>query len=238
MPKTMLEVKDLRVHYGRIEALKGVSLHVDRGEIVALVGPNGAGKSSLLWAITGVLAPSAGAIDFEGNSLLHKSPEQIVRMGIALVPEGRQIFRSLTVEENLRLGATVRRDLTSVQRDLRELLALFPSLTQRYKSLAGNLSGGEQQQLAIARAMLGKPRLLLLDEPSLGLSPMVVELVLEAIRKLRQRGITVLLVEQMALSAVQLADRSYVFRTGTVVLAGNRAELIGNSEIAAAYLGS
>ena len=234
----MLEVNDLRVHYGGIEALKGVSLRVDSGEIVGVVGPNGAGKSSLLSAITGQLIPSAGTIDFQGQSLLGKSSEQIVRMGIALVPEGRHVFRSLTVEENLRLGSTIRSDRSAVERDLEELLTLFPSLTRRYKTLGGHLSGGEQQQLSIARAMMCKPRLLLLDEPSLGLAPMVVELVLETIEKLRTSGLSVMLVEQMALATVKLADRSYVFRTGVVVLGGSRAELIRNSEVAAAYLGA
>lgn len=235
-PTSMLEVSDLRVDYGGIEALKGVSLRVDEGEIVGVVGPNGAGKSSLLSAITGQWGASSGRIDFQGKSLLGKSPEQIVRMGIALVPEGRQIFRSLTVSENLRLGSTVRNDRSAVKRDVDELLTLFPTLTRRYAALGGHLSGGEQQQLSIARALMCRPRLLLLDEPSLGLAPMVVDSVMATIANLRTRGISVMLVEQMALATVRLADRSYVFRTGTVALTGSRAELVDNSEIVDAYL--
>ena len=234
----MLEIDNLHLHYGGIAALKGVSLRIDSGEIVGLVGPNGAGKSSLLAAITGQRRSSAGAISFEGRSLLGKTPEQIVRMGIALVPEGRHIFRALTVAENLRLGSTIRRDRVAVKHDLGDLLALFPALKRRYRALGGHLSGGEQQQLAIARAMMCKPRLLLLDEPSLGLAPMVVDLVLETVDSLRTSGLSVLLVEQMALSTVRLADRSYVFRTGSVVLEGTRAELVNNSEVAKAYLGT
>lgn len=234
----MLEIDNLHLHYGGIAALKGVSLRIDSGEIVGLVGPNGAGKSSLLAAITGQRRSSAGAISFEGRSLLGKTPEQIVRMGISLVPEGRHIFRTLTVAENLRLGSTIRRDRAAVKRDLGDLLALFPALKRRYRALGGHLSGGEQQQLAIARAMMCKPRLLLLDEPSLGLAPMVVDLVLETVDSLRTSGLSVLLVEQMALSTVRLADRSYVFRTGSVVLEGTRAELVNNSEVAKAYLGT
>ena len=234
----MLEIDNLHLHYGGIAALKGVSLRIDSGEIVGLVGPNGAGKSSLLAAITGQRRSSAGAISFEGRSLLGKTPEQIVRMGISLVPEGRHIFRTLTVAENLRLGSTIRRDWAAVKRDLEGLLELFPALKRRYRALGGHLSGGEQQQLAIARAMMCKPRLLLLDEPSLGLAPMVVDLVLETVDSLRRGGLSVLLVEQLALSAVRLADRSYVVRTGSVVLAGSRAELVNNSEVAKAYLGT
>lgn len=234
----MLEIDNLHLHYGGIAALKGVSLRIDSGEIVGLVGPNGAGKSSLLAAITGQRRSSAGAISFEGRSLLGKTPEQIVRMGISLVPEGRHIFRTLTVAENLRLGSTIRRDRAAVKRDLEGLLELFPALKRRYRALGGHLSGGEQQQLAIARAMMCKPRLLLLDEPSLGLAPMVVDLVLETVDSLRRGGLSVLLVEQLALSTVRLADRSYVVRTGSVVLAGSRAELVNNSEVAKAYLGT
>lgn len=234
----MLEVDNVYLQYGGIPALKGVSLRIDAGEIVGLVGPNGAGKSSLLAAITGQRRPSAGTIMFEGQSLLGKAPEHIVRMGIALVPEGRHIFRGLTVAENLRLGSTIRNDRAAVRQDLEGLLELFPALKRRYKSLGGHLSGGEQQQLAIARAMMCKPRLLLLDEPSLGLAPMVVDLVLKTVDSLRQSGLSVLLVEQLALSAVKLADRSYVFSTGSVVLEGTRAELVSNSDVANAYLGT
>ncbi|HZT15716.1 MAG TPA: ABC transporter ATP-binding protein [Gaiellaceae bacterium] len=233
----MLEINDLRVAYGRTPALKGVSLTVSRGEIVALVGPNGAGKTTMLAAIFGLVKPSAGAIRLEGKPLLGLSPERVVRLGLSLVPEGRHIFNSLTVAENLAMGATARRDRREVRVDTSRMLERFPILAQYRNSPAGRLSGGEQQQLAIARALLARPRLLLLDEPSLGLAPLVIDLVFDVLAELRESGVTILLVEQNAARAIELADRSYVLRTGEVALEGERAELSTTENLEAAYLG-
>src|SRR5213592_5028663 len=192
----MLTIDELRVQYGRVPALHGVSLHVERGEVVALVGPNGAGKTTTLAAIFGLVAPAAGSIEFEGRSLVGSTPEQILRRGLALVPEGRHIFGTLTVAENLLLGSTARRDRPAAAADLEKMLELFPVLKSYYSSPAGTLSGGEQQQLATARALLSRPRLLLLDEPSLGLAPVVIDVVFDALAELRDDGVTILLVEQ------------------------------------------
>ena len=210
---------------------------VDAGEIVSVVGPNGAGKTSTLLAIFGVVRPTHGMISFEGASLIGKAPEQVARSGIALVPEGRHIFGTLTVAENLKLGRVASRDPTTLEADLGRVFELFPLLKERYDSPASVLSGGEQQQLAIARALLANPRLLLLDEPSLGLAPRLVEQVFDTLAALRDAGVTVLLVEQNALQAVELADRSYVLRTGTIAMAGTRAELLANAEFESAFLG-
>jgi branched-chain amino acid transport system ATP-binding protein len=233
----MLELADVHVRYGRVPAVKGISLRVDAGEIVSVVGPNGAGKSTTLKAITGVLAPAAGRITFLGEDIGGRSPESIVRRGIALVPEGRRIFSSLTVAENLLLGATIRRDRTAVAADVKEVLERFPILERYYDASADGLSGGEQQQLAIARALLSRPKLLLLDEPSLGLSPQMVERVFETLEALRDDGATILLVEQNAERAVELSDRAYVLRTGVVAHAGAARELLAETDFAAAYLG-
>jgi branched-chain amino acid transport system ATP-binding protein len=233
----MLSIDELHVSYGRVPALKGVSLQVNRGEIVGLVGPNGAGKTTTLSAVFGLTKPDSGSILLEGRSLAGQAPERIVRLGLALVPEGRHIFNTLTVRENLQLGATARKDRADVRRDLAELLERFPVLERYYDSPAGRLSGGEQQQLAIARALLSRPTLLLLDEPSLGLAPVVIDLVFDALAQLREDGVTILLVEQNAARTVELADRSYVLRTGQVVLAGSRDELLEAEHFETAYLG-
>ena len=233
----MLTIDDLRVSYGRVPALHGISLEVKEGEIVGLVGPNGAGKTTTLSTIVGVMPPVTGKVTFEGESLVGQPPERIVAMGVALVPEGRQIFGTLTVGENLQLGATSRRDRSGVRADLGDVLERFPALKQYYNSPAGRLSGGEQQQLAIARALLSRPRLLLLDEPSLGLAPMVIELVLDILAQLRDEGTTILLVEQNAAQTVELADRSYVLRTGRIALSGTRDELSSLADLESAYLG-
>ena len=233
----MLKIENLHVHYGRIAAVRGISLHVDEGEIVTLVGPNGAGKSTTLLAIVGMARPTSGGISFGSDSLVGESPEKIVRRGISLVPEGRRIHATLTVEENLRLGATVRNDRAAVRADLDDVLNRFPILGTYLHNPAGKLSGGEQQQLAIARALLSRPRLLLLDEPSLGLAPLLVDLVFESLEKLRTEGMTILLVEQNAMRAVELADRAYVLRTGTIELEGARDELLETADFEAAYLG-
>ncbi len=234
----MLTVTDLSARYGRVTALRSVSVTVGQGEIVAIVGPNGAGKSTTLAAITGIVRPSGGSIELEGRSLLGLAPERIVRLGIALVPEGRQIFSSLSVAENLELGTTPRRDRAAAREDLERELDRFPVLRTYYRTSAAKLSGGEQQQLAIARALLSRPKLLLLDEPSLGLAPIMIDRVFETLEQLRESGVTVLLVEQNATRAVALADRSYVLRTGRVGLSGTREELLQTADFAAAYLGS
>ena len=232
----MLTVESLSVRYRGVPAVRDVSLDVQAGEIVSVVGPNGAGKTSTLNAIFGLVRPAGGTIEFEGESLLGLPPEQIVRRGLALVPEGRHIFSSLTVAENLKLGAVSRRGLPP--EELAAVLERFEVLARLYDTAAGNLSGGEQQQLAIARALLSKPRLLLLDEPSLGLAPLVVDQVFDVLAELREQGVTVLLVEQNASRAVALADRSYVLRTGAVAVAGPREQLLETVDFAEAYLGA
>jgi branched-chain amino acid transport system ATP-binding protein len=233
----MLRVEDIVVHYARVPAVRGVSLAVDEGEVVGLIGPNGAGKSTTLGAITGLVKPSSGSITFDGTSLIGRPPERIVREGVALVPEGRHIFGSLTVEENLFLGTLARRDRTDADDELADVLDRFPVLKRYYKAPAGKLSGGEQQQLAIGRALLSKPRLLLLDEPSLGLAPLVVDQVFDVLQSLRERGMTILLVEQNAARTLEFADRSYVLRTGEMALAGTREELRETGDLMDAYLG-
>ena len=233
----MLEIDELHVSYGRVPALKGISLVVEKGEIVALVGPNGAGKSTTLSTIFGLVRPDSGSISLEGKPLLGITPERIVRRGLALVPEGRHIFNTLTVGENLEMGATARKDRSAVRADIAALLERFPVLERYYKSPAGRLSGGEQQQLAIARALLSRPRLLLLDEPSLGLAPVVIDLVFDVLAELREEGVTILLVEQNAARAIELADRTYVLRTGQISLAGTRDELQDTADLETAYLG-
>ena len=233
----MLTVENLAVHYARVPAVQGVSLRVEEGETVGLIGPNGAGKTTTLSAITGLIRPSAGSITFEGESLIGCTPEQIVRQRIALVPEGRHIFGSLTVEENLRLAVFGGRDRAAANDDLSRTVERFPVLKRYYRSTAGKLSGGEQQQLAIGRALITRPRLLLLDEPSLGLAPLVVDEVFGALQELRQQGMTILLVEQNAARTVEFADRTYVLRTGRVALSGTRDELSASGSLIDSYLG-
>ncbi len=215
----MLAVRDLTVHYGRIAAVRGISFSVDPGELVAIVGPNGAGKTTTLSAIMGVVRPSAGDVMLDGESINGSSPESVVRRGVVLVPEGRRIFGTLTVAENLMLGATARSQRRETQVEIERQLDRFPALRPRLHGPAGRLSGGEQQMLAIARGLMSAPRLLLLDEPSLGLAPMMVERVLESVLALRDDGVTVVLVEQNAHRAIELADRTYVLRTGQIRIA-------------------
>ena len=233
----MLAIEGLEVSYGSISALRGVSVAVEAGEVVAVIGPNGAGKSTLLLSICGVVKPASGTIVFEGKPILGSEPEALVAMGIALVPEGRRIFGSLTVAENLRIGATVRTDRQEVGADFDRVLGLFPILKERSEQKAGKLSGGEQQMLAIARALLSRPRLLLLDEPSLGLAPLVVAQVYETIARLRRDGLTVLLVEQSMHRALAASDRAYVLSSGRVALTGRSGELGKAEEFEAAYFG-
>jgi len=233
----MLEVQDIHVYYGNIHALKGVSLSVGPGEIVTLIGANGAGKSTTLMTISGIRRPRRGTITLDGKRIDTESPEAIVRLGVVQVPEGRRIFPHLTVRENLRIGAFARDDRDDYEADLRRVMELFPRLKERENQLGGTLSGGEQQMLAIGRALMARPRVLLLDEPSLGLAPIIVDQIFEIIREINQSGTAVLLVEQNALAALKLSHRGYVIETGSVRLSGPSDELLTNPEVRRAYLG-
>ncbi|MEA2249892.1 MAG: branched-chain amino acid transport system ATP-binding protein [Solirubrobacteraceae bacterium] len=236
----MLSVENLTVRYGPVVAVQQLSLECKAGELVALLGPNGGGKSSTLLAIAGALPAESvgGDVSFEGTSLRGRSPESIVRDGIALVPEGRRIFGRLTVEDNLLLGATVRRDQRAVRADIDELVGRFPVLGRKLQSAAGTLSGGEQQQLAIARALLARPRLLMLDEPSLGLAPLVIDEMFDIIVRLRSEGTTILLVEQNALRAMEISDRCYLVHHGRLEMEGPSSTLLANPDFINAYFGS
>lgn len=234
----MLTVHDLKVRYGSVMALRGVDFHVDAGQIVSVVGPNGAGKTSALAAIAGILPIVGGTVTVDGVPITGEEPETIVRRGVALVPEGRHVFGSLTVEENLRIGATIRKSRSEIESDIDLQLDRFPVLRRYLRSTAGNLSGGEQQQLVIARALLGRPRLLLMDEPSLGLAPFLVDMVFDIITELRELGVTILLVEQNALRAIALADRSYVLVKGKIVASGTQADFQNHDHIVSLYLGA
>ena len=234
--RPMLRVEDLDVYYGEIRALKGVALEVRRGEIVALLGNNGAGKTTTLRAVSGLLVPRRGVVALEGGSLVGVPPHDVVLRGIAHVPEGRRIFNRLTVRENLAMGAYLRRD-DGVDADLGRVYSLFPRLEERATQVAGTLSGGEQQMLAIGRALMARPRLLLLDEPSMGLAPVLVEQIFQTIDDINRQGTTILLVEQNASMALSIAHRGYVLETGVVVLSGTAAELADNAEVRRAYLG-
>ncbi|MCL6527633.1 MAG: ABC transporter ATP-binding protein [Thermaceae bacterium] len=231
-----LELQGLEVAYGAVRALKGVSLEVYPGEVVTLLGANGAGKSTTLRAISGLVRPRAGSISFMGEPLTRLSPVQIVRRGIAHCPEGRRVFAGLSVHENLLLGASGRRD-RSIGEDIQRMFGLFPILLERRNQAAGTLSGGEQQMLALARALMSRPKLLLLDEPSLGLAPLVVRSIFGTLKALKAAGTTILLVEQNVNLALELADRAYVLRTGQVALEGQAKELQGDERVARAYLG-
>lgn len=233
----MLEVSNLRSAYGRIEVLHGISLTVRKGEVVALIGSNGAGKTTLLRALSGVQPITAGEIEFDGERVERLKPHGRVARGMTQSPEGRQIFDTLTVEDNLRLGAYVRTD-RAIGTDRDRIYDMFPVLAEKRRQLAGGLSGGQQQMLAIGRALMGKPRLLLLDEPSLGLSPALVDQILATIAGLRQNGVTVLLVEQNASAALEIADRGYVLETGRIALEGEGAVLLADPRVRTAYLGA
>jgi branched-chain amino acid transport system ATP-binding protein len=233
----MLTLQDVRVFYGAIQAVKGISLEVRERELVAIVGANGAGKTTTLRTISGIYRPTTGSITFEGRNLAALPSHEIVALGISQAPEGRQIFGSLSVRDNLMLGATRRADRAGITQELDYLISLFPVLGDRMNQSGGTLSGGEQQMLAIARALMAKPRLLLLDEPSLGLAPMLVNRIFAVISRLKETGVTILLVEQNARKALEIADRAYVMETGRVILAGDARELAANPEIEKAYLG-
>jgi branched-chain amino acid transport system ATP-binding protein len=233
----VLEVRDLDVYYGAVHALKGVSVRVDAGEIVTLIGANGAGKTTLLRSISGVVPARSGRITFEGREIAKMPAHQIVGLGISQSPEGRLVFANLTVEVNLELGAYLRRDRAAIQSDREKMYTLFPRLQERRKQSAGTLSGGEQQMLAIARALMSRPRLLLLDEPSLGLAPLLVREIFRTIQEINRAGTTVLLVEQNAHMALSIAGRGYVLETGSVRLEDRAAALLQNEEVKSAYLG-
>ncbi len=233
----LLEVDNLHAGYGPIEVLKGISLEVQPGEIVALIGANGAGKTSTLMSISGCLRPRRGRILLAGREIQTCAPHEIVRWGLCHSPEGRKIFPRLTVLENLQVGAFARSDKAQIQKDLDHALELFPILKQRASQAGGTLSGGEQQMLAVARAMMGRPKLLLLDEPSLGLAPLIVLKIFEVVRKLNEEGISILLVEQAARMALKLAHRGYVMETGEITMQGPAAELLADARVQAAYLG-
>lgn len=236
----MLEIDDLVVTHGAVTALRGVSLRVEAEEIVAVIGSNGAGKSTLLWTISGVLRPKGGSIQFEGKRIDGRKPEKIARDGIALVAEGRRIFATLTVGENLEMARGAHRARSSPgtwQNDLDRVVQRFPVLAERRQSPAGQLSGGERQQLVIGRALLSRPRLMMLDEPSFGLAPLIVEAVFDVLAELRNEGVTIVLVEQAAALAVELADRTYLLRNGSIEQSGTREELLGRADFVSAYFG-
>jgi branched-chain amino acid transport system ATP-binding protein len=234
---SLLEVKDLKVSFGGIEALKGISFKVDEGAIVTLIGANGAGKSTTLRAISGLVNPSGGSIAYAGKSITGMDTQKIVEMGIALVPEGRRVFPNLTVLENLRIGAYMRTDKAGIDSDIEHVYHLFPRLKERHWQLAGTLSGGEQQMLAVGRGLMSKPKILMMDEPSLGLAPMVVRDIFSIIRTLNKEGITILLIEQNANAALRAANYGYVLETGRITLNGTGTELLENTQVREAYLG-
>lgn len=233
----MLKINDLNVYYGNIQALKGVSLEINKGEIVTLIGANGAGKSTLLKTISGLLKPKQGEILFEDQSIGGKVAQAIVKKGISQVPEGRRVFSNMTVEENLELGAYLRKDKPGIREDFEKVYHLFPRLHERRKQQAGTLSGGEQQMLAMGRALMARPKLLLLDEPSMGLAPLLVKTIFRIIEEINQSGTTILLVEQNANMALSVADRAYVIETGKIVISGTSHELNQSDQIRKAYLG-
>ena len=233
----MLRIENLQVHYGGIQALRGISLEVPEGKIVTLIGANGAGKSTTIRAISGIVKPAGGRILFEEQELIGVEPHNIVERGVVMTPEGRHVFSDMSVLENLQLGAHVRTDEDAVARDLEGVFKLFPRLLERKKQMAGTLSGGEQQMLAVGRAMMSNPKILMMDEPSLGLAPILVEKIFEIIKKIHDEGKTILLVEQNAHAALEVADYAYILETGKIVLEGTGAELARNDAVRKSYLG-
>ncbi len=233
----MLEIKDLEVYYGVIQAIKGVSFQVNEGEIIALIGANGAGKTTILHTITGLIAPKKGSVIFEGKEITKVPAHKIVSLGMAHVPEGRRVFSQLTVYQNLKLGAYTRSDKDGIEETLQEVYKRFPRLEERRNQIAGTLSGGEQQMLAMGRALMSRPRIILMDEPSMGLSPILVNEIFDIIQRVSDAGTTVLLVEQNAKKALSIADRAYVLETGNIVMSGDAAVLMDDDSIRKAYLG-
>ena len=233
----MLEVKDLEVYYGVIQAIKGISFHVDKGEIIALIGANGAGKTTTLHTVTGLISPKNGHVLFEGKDITKIPVHKIVSMGMAHVPEGRRVFAQLSVYENLKMGAYTRKDKNDIEESLKPIYKRFPRLEERKNQMAGTLSGGEQQMLAMGRALMSKPKIILMDEPSMGLSPIMVNEIFDIIRSVSESGTTVLLVEQNAKKALSIADRAYVLETGNITLEGRARDLLEDDSIKKAYLG-
>lgn len=233
----MLKINDLHVSYGGIRALRGISLEVPDGKIVTLIGANGAGKSTMLRTITGLVKAQSGSIQWEGQELLGLSIDKIVNLGIAMSPEGRRVFADLSVLENLKIGAYLRKDKAGIEQDIQWVYQLFPRLQERSWQMAGTLSGGEQQMLAVGRALMSRPKLLLLDEPSLGLAPLVVQDIFTIIQEINKQGMTVLLIEQNANMALKIADLAYVLETGNITMSGTGAELLSNEKVKEAYLG-
>ncbi len=233
----MLKIDDLVVSYGKVEALKGISLEVEEGKIVTLIGANGAGKSTTLKSIVGLTKPQSGSISYNGKNLLLEDTKNMVRNGITLVPEGRRVFPNLTVLENLKIGAFCRTDAKAIKDDLEWVYSLFPKLKDRSWQQAGTLSGGEQQMLAVGRALMSRPKLLMMDEPSLGLAPLIVKELFNIIKEIHKQGMTILLIEQNAFAALKIADLAYVLETGKISLKGTGQELLCNDEVKKAYLG-
>lgn len=233
----MLELKDLNVTYGAIHAIHDVSLTVNDGEIVSLIGANGAGKTTILHTITGLKKAAGGSIVYDGTDLLKTEPSKIITLGMAHVPEGRHIFPDMTVSENLEMGAYIRKDMDGIQQSMKEVFERFPRLKERRRQLAGTLSGGEQQMLAVGRALMSNPKIILMDEPSMGLSPLLVKEIFHIIQEVHKQGITVLLVEQNAKMALSIADRAYVLETGHISMSGDAAELLNDEKVKKAYLG-
>ena len=233
----MLTVKDLDVFYDKIHAIKSLNFYVDKGEIVTLIGANGAGKTTILKTIPKILQQTHGIIKYNDEDLSKLPPHQIIDLGIAHVPEGRRIFSTMTVGENLEMGAFIRKDPREVKRDLEHVLETFPRLKERYNQMAGTLSGGEQQMLAIGRALMGRPKMILMDEPSMGLAPILVDQIFDIIKKINKDGTTILLVEQNAARALEIADRAYVLETGRIVAEGSGQELLNDTKVKSAYLG-
>ncbi len=234
---SMLEVKDLKVYYGMIQAIKGVSFHVDEGEVVALIGANGAGKTTILHTVSGLISPKEGSVNFEGKDIVKIPGHKIVTMGMSHVPEGRRVFSQLTVLQNLKMGAYTRKDKEEITQTLKTVFEHFPRLEERQNQIAGTLSGGEQQMLAMGRALMAHPKIILMDEPSMGLSPIFVNEIFEIIKQVSKAGTTVLLVEQNAKKALSIADRAYVLETGNIVLEGKASDLLNDDSIKKAYLG-
>lgn len=233
----MLEVRDLEVYYGMIQAIKGISFDVNEGEVIALIGANGAGKTTILHTVSGLLSAKAGTVNFEGKNITKIPPHKIVTLGMSHVPEGRRVFSQLTVYENLKLGAYTRKDANEMEETLKDIYKRFPRLEERKSQLAGTLSGGEQQMLAMGRALMAKPKIILMDEPSMGLSPIMVSEIFDIIKSISATGTTVLLVEQNAKKALSIADRGYVLETGKIVLEGKASDLLNDDTVKKAYLG-